>query len=156
MGGIGSGRKPSPCGTESKYQYHFRKGEEPCQQCKDAHAKRARERYALRNKRRYGPPAPKGHRKRHKRQLLMQLKLARRQCMDCGLEITIENYFVFDLDHRDPANKAFTVSQHYWNVQTDRLIAEIEKCDLVCANCHRVRTHAKKHHLLQGDNYARH
>jgi hypothetical protein len=39
----GSGRKPSPCGTEGAYQRHVRKGEPIDQPCKDAHALAHRE-----------------------------------------------------------------------------------------------------------------
>jgi hypothetical protein len=69
-------------------------------------------------------------------------------CMDC------ENVFpwcVMDFDHRPEETKSFVISRRGpWLVNPER-IAEVEKeiakCDLVCANCHRVRTrdrHAAK------------
>lgn len=30
------------------------------------------------------------------------------------------------------------------SVSQERLLKEIEKCDLVCSNCHRIRTHNRK------------
>jgi len=48
-----------------------------------------------------------------------------------------------DFHHRDPSTKSFSVSQtrHYSLAVT---LAEIEKCDLYCANCHRLVTHAEE------------
>jgi hypothetical protein len=64
-------------------------------------------------------------------------------CADCG------NYYppyVMDFDHREGETKLFNVSA--WNVQRwvsiAMLRAEIAKCDLVCANCHRERTHQRR------------
>ncbi|MFE4547572.1 WhiB family transcriptional regulator [Streptomyces sp. NPDC056785] len=39
----GPGRKPSPCGTDSAYERHQRKGEPADQACLDAHARAHRE-----------------------------------------------------------------------------------------------------------------
>jgi len=48
-----------------------------------------------------------------------------------------------DFDHRDPGKKLFAIttgSAHLMSRQ--KLISEIEKCDIVCANCHALRTYA--------------
>lgn len=59
-------------------------------------------------------------------------------CADCGVSYP---YFVMDFDHRD--DKQFTISRptSYHNI--GQLMAEIAKCDIVCANCHRIRTHSR-------------
>lgn len=59
-------------------------------------------------------------------------------CMDCG-----NSYppCVMDFDHRDPKQKSFTISRTGQGVSRQKLEAEIAKCDIVCANCHRIRTH---------------
>ena len=49
-------------------------------------------------------------------------------------------YYVMDFDHRDPAEKSFDLARGKYG-RLDAVIAEIEKCDVVCANCHRIRTH---------------
>lgn len=59
-------------------------------------------------------------------------------CIDCGLKT--EMICVYDFHHRDPALKEFTImvnSHREWS----RITAELDKCDLVCANCHRIRHH---------------
>jgi hypothetical protein len=48
-----------------------------------------------------------------------------------------------DVDHRDPTKKLFPIaSGHAVLMSREKLIAEIEKCDIVCANCHALRTYA--------------
>lgn len=50
-----------------------------------------------------------------------------------------------DFDHRDPATKTKAVSQLISECRSmDIILEEIAKCDLVCANCHRIRTWARK------------
>lgn len=61
-------------------------------------------------------------------------------CMDCGYK---EHPEALDFDHRPGTEKRFAISQSVgrkWN----QLLAEIEKCDIVCANCHRVRTSTRR------------
>jgi hypothetical protein len=63
-------------------------------------------------------------------------------CADCGL---FWPYYVMQFDHTGD-DKTDDVSRMardgYWHLRgRDRLLAEIEKCDLVCANCHALRTH---------------
>lgn len=61
-------------------------------------------------------------------------------CADCG-----QSYppYVMDYHHRDPATKEFKVSLARANTWAwSRVKAEIDKCDLLCANCHRIREHS--------------
>lgn len=63
-----------------------------------------------------------------------------RGCADCGYDAHAE---ALDLDHRDHATKAHDVAYLVsTRVAWPRLLAELEKCDVVCANCHRVRTYS--------------
>lgn len=68
-------------------------------------------------------------------QLMSQIKLER-GCSDCGYK---EHAVALDFDHRDPETKIANVSAMR-QASKKTLLAEIEKCDVVCANCHRVRT----------------
>jgi hypothetical protein len=57
-------------------------------------------------------------------------------CLDCG-----KSYppVVMDFDHVRGA-KVAGVSSMLRRCAYDAIVAEIAKCDLVCANCHRLRT----------------
>ena len=59
-------------------------------------------------------------------------------CRDCGFSGK-EYPEVLDFDHlRD---KKFEISMfHLYTNGIHKVKAEMEKCDLVCANCHRIRT----------------
>lgn len=66
-------------------------------------------------------------------------KLKNKPCMDCGVKYPS---FVMEFDHRDPSTKYAEVgnlASSHWSIK--RIDLEIAKCDLVCANCHRIRTH---------------
>ncbi len=60
-------------------------------------------------------------------------------CMDCGQ--TYPTY-VMDFDHRNPKDKSFMISSSVRARSIELVRKEIEKCDVVCANCHRIRTHS--------------
>ena len=74
-------------------------------------------------------------RKTEIRKLIIQSKL--RPCLDCGHEYP---YYVMDFDHVRGIKK-FNLSiaaQKLYVLETVR--KEIAKCDIICANCHRLRT----------------
>jgi len=58
-------------------------------------------------------------------------------CMDCGVKYPP---YVMDFDHRDPSQKVGGINWLITNGTWEQVLAEIEKCDLVCSNCHRIRT----------------
>lgn len=58
-------------------------------------------------------------------------------CVDCGVQYPP---YVMDFDHVR-GEKKDKVSNVARSASIERLQAEIDKCDLVCANCHRERTH---------------
>jgi len=66
----------------------------------------------------------------------MKNYLAGRACMDCGYS----NMIALDMDHRQPTEKQYSISGLLTGGRLARLKEEIEKCDVVCANCHRIRT----------------
>jgi hypothetical protein len=57
-------------------------------------------------------------------------------CTDCGGTFPV---CCMDFDHREPHLKSHTIS-HMTLVTEAALRAEMAKCDVVCANCHRIRT----------------
>ena len=69
----------------------------------------------------------------------LEYKVARDECMDCGLKITHQNALLFDWDHRDPSIKRMNVSKMA-KYGMKSFQDEIAKCDLVCVMDHRLRT----------------
>ena len=53
------------------------------------------------------------------------------KCKRCGYDKYPE---VLDFHHRDPIEKDFQISDKGWSFE--RLKKELDKCDLVCKNCH--------------------
>jgi hypothetical protein len=66
---------------------------------------------------------------------LQQYKLDR-GCVDCGYK---EHAEALDFDHL--SDKTMNVSNViHANMSWERIMKEVSKCEVVCANCHRVRT----------------
>jgi hypothetical protein len=49
-----------------------------------------------------------------------------------------------DFDHRDPASKRSAVTRMVGRTGMPRILEEVAKCDIVCANCHRLRTFQRR------------
>ncbi len=62
-------------------------------------------------------------------------------CADCG---GVFSQCAMDFDHRDPSTKVRAVTRMISNARIERILAEVEKCDIVCANCHRLRTFQRR------------
>jgi hypothetical protein len=72
-------------------------------------------------------------------------------CADCGIKYP---YYVMDLDHREGQEKCGVVARFLKRHSKQALLAEIAKCDVVCANCHRERTHQRKQRARQVEELA--
>ncbi|MGH7195645.1 MAG: hypothetical protein ACREGA_02595 [Candidatus Saccharimonadales bacterium] len=59
-------------------------------------------------------------------------------CKDCGIQYP---YYVMDFDHIE--NKENIISFLAATGRVGALKREIKKCELVCSNCHRMRTHKR-------------
>ena len=63
-------------------------------------------------------------------------------CADCG---NFFAYYVMQFDHRPEYTKSFGISRWYNHTQDFKVVkAEMEKCDLVCGNCHTTRGHYRR------------
>ena len=62
-------------------------------------------------------------------------------CADCGQTYP---YDVMDFDHKPEYRKEFQVARLPQFGSIPRAEAEIAKCDVVCSNCHRIRTHVRR------------
>ena len=74
-------------------------------------------------------------------------------CVVCGEDDPV----VLEFDHLD--DKAFNIGQGLAYRAWESILAEIAKCDVVCANCHRRRTAARmqsrRHRLRQAGDRTR-
>jgi ribosomal protein S20 len=56
-------------------------------------------------------------------------------CQDCN---TLYPYYVMEFDHLHSKEKSVAWLTSHGTM--DQVIKEIEKCELICSNCHKVRT----------------
>ena len=129
------------CGT-SKPASHFSRrraskdGLQPC--CKAGQASMDRRLYRSSPQRRDSIRAANERRRVRQTQRLHDLKAAR-GCADCGETDPV----VLEFDHVDPSTKVGDIAAMAagsWAA----VIAEVRKCEVVCANCHRRRTCARR------------
>ena len=52
--------------------------------------------------------------------------------------------YVTDYHHREGTIKVNNVSTLIFSCRGEEAFEEIKKCDLLCANCHRIRTHERR------------
>lgn len=81
------------------------------------------------------------YRRRAERQRRIVQGLKAVPCADCGARYAS---YVMDFDHREPDSKAFGIGAVMGNRTDAALLSEIAKCDVVCANCHRERSHLQR------------
>jgi 5-methylcytosine-specific restriction endonuclease McrA len=62
-------------------------------------------------------------------------------CKDCGEKDPL----VLEFDHQDPKTKKFNIGMRVHG-SIAKLMDEIAKCDVRCANCHRRRTFRESHY----------
>ena len=63
-------------------------------------------------------------------------------CADCGFQS--EYLSVFDFHHIDPSTKSFQIATVGRSCKLEKLNEELDKCVLLCANCHRIRHEKEK------------
>ena len=76
--------------------------------------------------------------RRHNQAMLTLVREAKSvPCADCGIQYP---YYVMDLDHIN-GDKEFCLAEAR-KYGSARIRAELQKCEAVCANCHRERSFA--------------
>lgn len=66
-------------------------------------------------------------------------------CADCGVDYPP---YVLEFDHLNPVDKVQDVGEMVnRRFSRKKIVEEIEKCDLVCANCHKTREHFRRNKL---------
>lgn len=72
------------------------------------------------------------------RRFVHLIKVMNPFCVDCNIKYP---FYVLDFDHRR-GEKRFVLSKVY-TTGINKVKEELRKCDIVCANCHRIRTFSK-------------
>lgn len=112
--------------------------------CRACHADYQAERRADPRKRRAAYDATNRYRERVKGDLQVRVDRIKveRGCVDCGYDT---HAVALDFDHLPGFDKAANVSQLVNRCASwERIRIEISKCEVVCANCHRVRTKLRR------------
>lgn len=106
----------------------------------------ARKRYAAewhRNNRDRRAPALRERKAKYRQEITEKIRELKhlKPCVDCSFPYP---YWVMQFDHLEgkEANIA-DMPRRLWS--WDRIQAEIDKCELVCANCHAERTFQRAH-----------
>ncbi len=130
-------RKCNKC-SESKCEEFFHiKNKKLSNTCKSCHNLYMRAYYS-KNKSKHKGLVRSSKRKYIKTVDNLIFKEKDKPCMDCGIKY---HPFVMDFNHRDPSSKAYLISaMGNRGSSLLKIKEEIDKCDLVCANCHRMRT----------------
>ena len=103
--------------------------------CKKCHNLSGRNRY----KRNPTPVLIRTKQRRNERIVLIN-RAKDKPCMDCGIQYP---HYVMEFDHA-AKNKCFNIGNGRNCYSLIKLQEEIEKCEVVCANCHRERTYGNK------------
>ena len=124
--------KPEPCFSYKNKALAVRHTQ--CKECNKAYCAEHYHRNAKRYKERAAANSAVRREDLHRR---LFAYLAEHPCVDCG-EL---DPLVLELDHRDSGEKLHNLSRMWYNGYSWKKIeAEIAKCDVRCANCHRRRT----------------
>jgi hypothetical protein len=78
--------------------------------------------------------------RRDKRRQIVYEYLLAHPCVDCGETDVV----VLDLDHVRGKKISNVSAMVYGNAAIKKLLAEIEKCDVRCGNCHRLATERRR------------
>ena len=130
----------SSCSLAKGLDEFNRKGralQSKCKSCQRAYHRL----YYQRNKPRFIAKNRRNKNRQRKRLRGLLLEVKRRPCQDCGGAF---HPWVMELDHREGTVKEAAVANLVSKGCMDaRLLEEIDKCDVVCANCHRMRTYRR-------------
>jgi hypothetical protein len=144
-------------GTKAGYLVHWKAREAPCEPCRAAHAKYCADYYVSETPERraqrhagnrtaaarYRQSDPERNaairleQRRRSREWIRQLK--EKPCADCGIPYP---FYVMQFDHVR-GEKLFNIGSQGPTRSVQQVLDEVEKCDVVCANCHAARTYSR-------------
>lgn len=104
--------------------------------CKECSKKRSKK-YYQENQEKQKAVVVKRNKEYRKRLQTIVLKEFEKGCKDCGnMDVR-----VLEFDHLPEYEKLFDISRIISSSMSEKILKEeIVKCDVVCANCHRIRT----------------
>ena len=76
---------------------------------------------------------------RRKKVRAMAVEYKGGRCENCGYDRCLD---ALEFHHKDPTQKDFSISSKGYTRSWDRVKKELDKCTILCANCHR-ELHAK-------------
>lgn len=118
------------CGRELPYTQFYKNGKFRRQsRCIDCHKLMLKETYNRKMQTVYDYKSTKG-------------------CRKCGET----KYYILDFHHRNPMEKDFMISEKM-RCQLETMMVEIEKCDVLCANCHREWHYFLDNNILNTEDY---
>lgn len=83
--------------------------------------------------------------RKHKLSLrFLAIRAKEKPCADCGIQYP---HYVMDFDHVSGSKVANVSDLISSGVPARKIVTEIEKCEVVCANCHRIRTWSRRKEL---------
>lgn len=66
-------------------------------------------------------------------------------CVDCGEKYP---HYMLEFDHKPEFKKVGSVSEIYSRYGREKGFEEMAKCDIVCANCHAIRTYNRNQNRI--------
>ena len=120
------------CSKECRYKYWVSENRE--------HLNQSTREYRARRYEKDGHWRDEGNKAKSLKAWMIELKS--KPCHDCGNTFEV---CCMDFDHKDGTEKQYNVGTMFAHHYSRELIEiELSKCDLVCANCHRVRTRKRR------------
>lgn len=128
----------SLCKQEKELSEFNKKGSSYQPYCKPCDRQKSRERYA--NNREHHIKVIGERNQKLRKELSDWIKEIKESspCMDCNV---FYPSYVMDFDHVH-GDKVENISVLVNSAAKKKLIEELKKCELVCSNCHRIRTHS--------------
>ena len=142
------GKKIHRVGDYSWWSYHGgvkamkEELEKKCEaRCRFCHTIKTKERSDLKRKMEGRKPYITKKRRRHE---INMVKCNIGKCKSCERKVTMKTCCGFDFDHRDEETKVINIAQIVHKKKAEyrkHFKEEIPKCDLLCRNCHNIKTY---------------
>jgi len=130
------------CGLEKEFKEFYQRKKhrsgEYYEKCKECMRDRGRRYYFKNHERQLKLALLRKQKYREERKKWLE-EIKNKPCIDCG---KIYPPWVMDFDHKEGEIKVASISwlSLHNTSSFEKIKQEIAKCDLVCANCHRIRT----------------